>query len=268
MLACFDASGHESDQPYLVVAGFVSSAGDWDDFSVRWTERLRADGLPYFHAQQFASSTGIFDGWKDQEAKRRALGRDLMEVVAAHAYRWFMNGVQPSDMTKTFSDEERRQFHINGYALCGRTCVADLGRWLRGEQLEWNTRPPDLVFEDGDIGKGLLQDLLVKHNYPAPQFLPGKKPKTTALGVVEPFVPLQAADWLAYEGFRLLKQGTNDRSAWRWAMREFFQHMQGCPGFWMDLALERIKDDLAALDAGHPAPVVLPRTFADGQHFA
>jgi len=56
MLAAFDASGHESDQPVLVVAGFVSSAKDWDEFSAKWLERLRADDLPYFQASQFANS--------------------------------------------------------------------------------------------------------------------------------------------------------------------------------------------------------------------
>jgi hypothetical protein len=40
MVGTFDASGHESNKPFLVVAGFVSSAGDWDDFSQLWLEQI------------------------------------------------------------------------------------------------------------------------------------------------------------------------------------------------------------------------------------
>src|ERR1039458_1092492 len=45
MTACFDASGHERDQRFLVVAGFVSSVDDWIDFDRLWRDRLAKDGL-------------------------------------------------------------------------------------------------------------------------------------------------------------------------------------------------------------------------------
>jgi hypothetical protein len=232
MLAVFDASGHESDQPFMVVAGFVSSAGDWDEFSRLWLERLGRDGLPYFHANQFASGSGIFKGWRPSDARTIALASELMALIRQHAYRYFVQGVRPSEFAQAFTPEERKNFDINAYALCGRTAVADLGRFLRGSSLTWdNTRIPDLVFEDGDIGKGRLRDMLVRHNWPVPTFLPGKQPKPTKSGVVKPLVPLQAADWLAYEFFRLLKLDTIERDEWRWAAREFFS-MPGHPGFW------------------------------------
>ena len=84
-------------------------------------------------------------------------------------------------------------------------------------------------------------------------------PLKTKLGYVDPFVPLQAADWLAYEAFRLLKSDrvNADRATWRWPMRQFFGRMQGVPGYWLPFQVERVKDDLAALDSGKPAPVVL-----------
>jgi hypothetical protein len=155
MLACFDASGHECDRPFLVVAGFVSSAGDWDDFAQKWIKRLNEDGLPYFHANQFAWSKGIFDGWKEE--RKRPLAADLMDIISGHAYRYFIQAIKPIDFNAAFTQQERERFHINAYALCGRTCVAELGRWLRGDSLRWdNARVPDLVFEDGDIGKGKI----------------------------------------------------------------------------------------------------------------
>jgi hypothetical protein len=258
MVCCFDASGHESDQPYLVVAGFVSSAGDWDDFSQLWLTRLRKDGLAYFHASKFDRYEDIFEVFRHQTARRHALTRDLMDLILSHAYRYFVQGVKPLDFNHAFTVDERRMFNMNSYALCGRTCVSDLGRWIRGDALEWKTRVPDLIFEQGDIGKGKLRDLLVKHHYPEPQFLPGKVPLKTKLGLVEPFVPLQAADWLAYESFRLLRSGKgDDRDTWRWPMRTFHKQMHGSMGFWQRADMEQSKDDWRALGSGDDAMVIL-----------
>jgi hypothetical protein len=270
MLAAFDASGHESDQPYLVVAGFISSAGDWDDFSRAWLQRLERDDLPCFHAAEFATCSGIFEKWAGPEKAecRHRLSSDLMELIVRHAYRYFVQGVRPEDFRRSFTEDERKAFDINAYALCGRTCVADVGRWIRGDSLQWERRQvPDLVFEDGDIGKGKLRDMLVRHNYPEPQFLPGKTPQETKLGLVQPYVPLQASDWLAYESFRLLKQGTPDRDQWRWAMRQFFDRMQGRLGFWTLPDMDQVKDDLEALDSGVAAPIVIADPFAGERGF-
>lgn len=248
MVGCFDAAGHESDQPYLVVAGFVSSAGDWDDFSTKWAARLSVDGLPFFHAGKFAHSEKPFESFAGNEPKRRQLQRDLMDLVLSHTYRLFVHGVKPADFAAAFTEAERKAFDVNAYAMCGRTCVADLGRWLRGGTLDWSrARVPDLFFEDGDIGKGMLRDLLVKHNYPEPKFPPGKRPRQTELGIEEPYVPLQAADWLAYEAFQLLKKPSNDRATWRWAMREFTQYKPGILGLWTVSGLQEAKEDLEEL---------------------
>jgi hypothetical protein len=191
-----------------------------------------------------------------------------MGLIVSHAYRYFIQGVTPSDFKNAFTEDERATFNVNAYALCGRTCVADLGRWIRGDSLQWDKgRVPDVIFETGDIGKGKLRDLLMKHNYPEPQFLPGKKPLQTKLGLVEPFVPLQAADWLAYESFQLLKLNNADRNQWRWPMRQFYDRMQGVPGFWAQTALERVKDDLDALDKGARVGVVIADPLPDGRFF-
>ena len=34
--ACFDTNGQEKEHPYMVVAGFISSADEWIKFSEAW----------------------------------------------------------------------------------------------------------------------------------------------------------------------------------------------------------------------------------------
>lgn len=87
LAAYFDAGGDQVDQRYLVVAGFVAPLTSWVDFEKRWRERLAADGLKYFHAVEFAHSRKEFDGWRDDEQRRRNLLSDLMEIIKTHVSR-------------------------------------------------------------------------------------------------------------------------------------------------------------------------------------
>jgi hypothetical protein len=247
MVGCFDASGHESDRPFLVVGGFVASAKDWDDFSHLWLARLAMDGLTYFHAAEFESYFGEFAQFRNDTKRKHALTSDLMDLIVSHAYRYFVQGVAPADLNQVFNEVERERFNINAYALCGRTCVADLGRFIRGDAYNWDTtRAPDLIFEQGDKGYGRLEKLLVNRGYPRPQFLPGKKPLRTKIGIVPPHVPLQASDWISYEAFRLLMSRNPDRDTWRWPMRQFYKR-PGVLGFWQQAHLEEAKTDIEAL---------------------
>jgi len=270
MVGCFDASGHESDRPFLVVAGFVSSAGHWDEFSQEWLKRLAEDGLTYFHAGEFKTSSKSFHGWRGDEDRRRALSRDLMDLIQSNAYRSFVSGVKISDLKHAFTAEERIEFNINAYALCGRYCVADLARWMRGDNLKaYEVAAPDLIFEHGDIGKGKLTSLLEKRNYPRPDFRPGKRPLHTAAGVIQPFVPLQAADWLAFEAFQLLLSGhtsLESRHLWRWPMQQF-ERMVGSRGLWTFETLMEVKKHLDAIDKETSGGVILVEPLADGVFF-
>jgi hypothetical protein len=90
MTVAFDASGDESSQLIMVVAGFMSSAKDWEDFSIKWVSRLKEDDLTYMHMKEFAHSAGQFSvGWKGEEERRRRLLSDLMALITSHAYRKF-----------------------------------------------------------------------------------------------------------------------------------------------------------------------------------
>ena len=65
---------------------------------------------------------------------------------------------------------------------------------------------PQLVFEDGDKGKGDLIHLLKTQDYAAPIFKPKRSRAHKKSGfVIEGAVPLQAADLLAYEIFSLCR---------------------------------------------------------------
>ena len=63
----FDCGGDDGTE-YLTVAGFASSARDWDSFSEQWKKRLDQDGIAFFRTV-------------DANALRRRYGKMLCHLV-------------------------------------------------------------------------------------------------------------------------------------------------------------------------------------------
>lgn len=240
--AAFDASGHESDRLVMVVAGFVSSAKDWQEFSKQWKARLEMDGLEYFHLEEFA-------GWRADEVKiKRPLQRDLMELIKKYTYRKFGLVVLPQEFSKTISQEMRDFFHLNAYSFAGMNCVTQVDEWARRDRVSPATI--EYVFEQGDIGEGKLTTAMQNSGFSDPLFRPGKKDLPTPCGNIRPaFVPLQAADWLAGELFwdmeRIYKRAEK-RTSPRWG----FQQFQTKVGEIRYTQAEGIKDLQTVMNAG------------------
>jgi hypothetical protein len=238
--AAFDASGHEYDQPVVVVAGFVSSAKDWIDFEQAWKQRLAVDHLPYFRMVEFAQSSNAFRSFKGNEVRRRSLLADLMEIIKKHVYRKFAHGVAVQDFPVGLSDAFRRQLYFEKvYSFLGRTVAGEVSLWRIQERIQGPIR---LVFEQGDFGNTDLAKRLVADGYPSPDFRIGKdKEGETTLGLEPTYVPLQAADFLAYEFFQKVKRyelGIEDTRLWAW---QEFERIPGEVGTWP-------KENLAQLE--------------------
>jgi hypothetical protein len=193
--AAFDASGTEYDQIAVVVAGFISSTNDWLDFEKHWNTRLRDDGIKYFHMVDFAASRGEFEGWRNQEGKRRALLSDLLDIIARHCYRKFGCVILVKEWRAGISQVNKDHFRINAYCLAAMISTANVDTWTQSERMG---NPAEIVLEDGDAGKGLLQRLIAPRK-PDPIFRPKKDTPRTDGTIIPGFVPLQAADLLAYE---------------------------------------------------------------------
>ncbi len=218
--AAFDASGHESDQLIMVVAGFVAPADAWIGFSKLWKDRLARDGLEYFRMEEFKY-------WRlDDEARRRALLSDLMTLIRAHASRKFGHVLVIKDLNQALSDELKRDWHINAYTLAGMYSVIDVDEWAKFT--EKISTSPEYVFEEGDIGQAKLYQEMTNEGFIA-DFRPGKLNRKTPSGnLIQAFVPLQAADFIAGEYFmeemrRLTEHSKRPNP--RWAFGEFESFM-------------------------------------------
>ena len=95
--ACVDASGQEKEHPYMVVAGFISSADEWIKFSEAWNEKLMEYGLDHFGASDCQNYQGQFATWKGNDAKRIALWCDLLTTIKGVTFQKFGCGIEVSD---------------------------------------------------------------------------------------------------------------------------------------------------------------------------
>ena len=230
LTAALDAGGDES-RPILAVAGFVSSVSAWNEFSKLWTERLAEEKIRYFHAVEAAHFNGEFRPWKeraDREKWRRDLFKDLMDIIKRNTFRHFSCSIVNTGIAQ-MNEASKEEFHLCAYSIGGRICERRIREWFL-EEWRHTKATMELVFEDGDLGKGKLQArLAIDPNCFQPIFRP-KLDTTTDEGVFRPgFVPLQAADWLAYELAIATRDLIEERRAiestadLRWPLQQFLE---------------------------------------------
>jgi len=253
LIFAFDAGGDDGTD-YMTVAGFASSAKDWDEFSQKWKSRLQKDGIEFFRAADAASFRGPFEHWRhlsDRERLRRALFADLMELIKSHAYQKFACTIVNTDFRSTNS-ETRRQFAESAYSVAARTCEKYARHWVISE---WRSCPETglaFIFEAGDKGQLKLMDRLRKEwGHIPPNFRPKKDFRRDDGSIGYGFVPLQAADWLAWELNRAARdfypQKLESESQLRWPMREFLGRPNGKIGIYTPENLKDM-DNMIALE--------------------
>lgn len=195
--ACFDASGQEHEHGYVVVAGFVSTAEEWISFSEKWNETLKRYGLTEFHANHCQNYKGEFKDWKGDDAKRIQLWCDLLQIIKSTAFQKFASGIVIEDWQSKVSQKTKLKWKMNAYALCAILCAERVREWARRNAI---CTPLRYVYESGDPKSGVIIEHFKRDGFPFPNF--ENKYDKIVDGVLQPaFIPLQAADFLAYEIF-------------------------------------------------------------------
>ena len=135
--ACFDASGHPRDPrtPFLVVAGFLSTADAWRQFDGRWRKRLALDGLTYFHTVDLTHNKNEFkNGWRNNEVRKNALRANLIEIIRANTFR-LVGAIVVNKDVNVLSRNQQRDWHINAYSFACGICIAKCFNWVAREKM-------------------------------------------------------------------------------------------------------------------------------------
>src|SRR5262249_948186 len=113
--AVFDAAGHERDQDYLVIAGFIARTQDWLEFESEWLTRLQRDGLNHYH--------------HSEHSRRQNLLNVLVGIIQRHVAQKVACCVPKSSLA-VLPKVLRDNFRLTAYSLAGRTAVGQVREWL------------------------------------------------------------------------------------------------------------------------------------------
>ena len=148
-----------------------------------------------------------------------------MEILLPHVYRKFGCTIVNKDFGRL--DESLQEGYIlTAYSLAARTCIVLVRDWASSEPPMKNQ--VEFVFEKGDANQGKMKQQLI-HDLGEecePYFRPKKDQIRKDGHADHGFIPLQAADWLAYEISCVVRkygttQGLPDERDLRWPMQQF-----------------------------------------------
>ncbi len=190
-VAYLDESGTHAGSENLVVAGYLALADEWIAFETEWRTALAEYGIESFHMTDFSNAAPPFNGCSD--AVRQSCLQKLVSVTNRHAWGGFYLTISLAAYRRTITPGADKW--LGGpYGLAMVRCFFEMGDALVKVD---PARQISYVLEDGARGKGqVLKVFELNKNKPE-------------LGLIEltfanktRFVPLQAADILAYEVYR------------------------------------------------------------------
>jgi len=198
-IAYFDDGGHTSDSPVISVAAVAAKTAAWERFDSKWCKRLRRARISSFHMTDFENRKKWFHGW--DEDKRLALITDLAAILKNSIARGVGVTVTMKDWLAVMPEQFERPDFIakrGPYPLLFQLCIEHI---LSTEKLH-SSHKLDCVFDKNQFILGSLtehyRDVLSAHPYSA-------QLGTLTFDTADSATPLQAADILAYEGHKHLK---------------------------------------------------------------
>jgi len=190
----------------FTVAGYLATDEQWEGFESDWQsilDRYEVDALTMKHLAHFKKA---FASWKSNEKARAAFLQELAGVIHKHDLEGFAFSLN-MDHYREIDRHIRLTESMPPYALTALFAVAKIRDWQR------RYRPTDsllCLFELGDVGQGPFKHKMENEWKGTGMMKPVFMPKEwTENGVTKCCLPLQAADFLAYETNKMLSDFLN-----------------------------------------------------------
>jgi hypothetical protein len=203
--ACFDESGTHGGSRVLSVAGYVGEKEQWERFADEWASVLRDAGLPAgkpFHATDFENRLGDFADWSQE--KRIETQRNLFGIVR----RRVRHGFSASMNVDAWDSLVIKPIRASGipasagahsaYSFALVRCLCQIEKWA--DRYDVSDRIAYFV----ESGSGFGCDLNSVHATLRDGASERSRYRYQSFTIVNmsDFLPLQAADLLAYESYK------------------------------------------------------------------
>lgn len=212
--AFLDESGTHDGSPVITVAGYVARPKAWREFVPRWNRTLKP--IAVFHSSECNGFHGEWNGWA-REA-RDAKVKQLLSLLPSINGVGLAVGIVQRDLKEALNVRPHLQpYWPSSYEAC---CQWWISIMLQRMQERGNREPLAIVHEENQYGNEAHSAYTyVRENHDhfgqLISFSFGKK---------SDFVPLQAADILAYEIHKRLQDiEGNPRKSFEVMMKEEFE---------------------------------------------
>lgn len=193
--AFLDESGTHENSPVIIVAGYVARPPAWRKFEAKWQRTLHP--IKVFHSNECNGFHCEWEGWSKPD--RDAKVKKLLPIVRDIDGVGLAIGVVLKDVNEALSQRpDLLPYWGNPYESCFHWWI---GLMLKLMQERGNREPLAVVHEQNQYADEANRAFKwhQKHNDPHGQLV------SFSFGAKEKFVPLQAADILAYEANRRLQ---------------------------------------------------------------
>lgn len=193
LVGYFDESYTHAPAPLVyTLGGYISTDKQWMKFQREWGEVLNDAGIPFFHMAKFEARKKEYEGWSNE--KRIQILRRLHSIIKKRVFAGFAVTLVLSDYEEIMTDEIRGYFG-NPHQFVTIACMQHIMMWLREQNYKENI---SYVFESGsgydaDVMRmiaGIINDEKQADAY---------RVNSCSIENKRKFLPLQAADILAYE---------------------------------------------------------------------
>ena len=200
-----DESGVHDGSPVITVGAYIARPRQWQDWTKSWNVAKRP--IKVMHAVDCANLKGEFKGW--EQPARDELVKRVLPVIAESNAIGVVIGIQMDEFEKAMAGrDDLRPLFGTPYAACFQWVVQVIMNFALGAM---STERIAFVHELNDYRQQALDSFawIKQHGNPLGNII------GLQFAEKKDFVPLQAADILAYEGNKRLRDPNRpERRAW------------------------------------------------------
>lgn len=234
------------------VGGFFGDERSWGNVERRWKDKNKRVGVERYHAAHLNAATYEFDGWTPQ--RRLRYSKSILQILKDQKRK--LHGVACG----LYVDEYRSIISPSGqikmghpYLVCFKSVIASVARQMDSQKFPMaDTFAVVLDRNRDEINGQRLETEAVRTFYEMkdnPKFQHRDRLETCTPADSIDVVPLQSADFVAYEVNRLMHDKRNGTEK----MRDALNSMLSSTGFmcqmFNDATLVQLKDEI---EASHP----------------
>jgi Protein of unknown function (DUF3800) len=228
--AYFDESGTSDNEDVAVVAGYLSSVAMWNTFNARWSKLLAQYGIKQMHRSELETFHGEFSGWSP--IRRTEFVQKAHTIIKRCTYLPFGVAIVKRDFEEAFPlGHAARRFGLYSWGVHG--CLTALGKWCQTKNLK---EPISFVFEAGSAGRDQVDKTFAMLHKNNPDRSADDCQIRSWTFADKDVLPLQAADLIAYELYKLTVNAVIEQSKrkMRLSVRDLLKNTDYNWLFWYD----------------------------------